>query len=70
MPGAVLKVSVTAGDTVQAGQPLLVLEAMKMEHTIETPSAGTIAEVLVSPGDQVTPHQLMVVVEPTASAMT
>ena len=70
MPGAVLKVSATAGDTVQAGQPLLVLEAMKMEHTIETPSAGTIAEVLVSAGDQVTPRQLMVVVEPTAPAAT
>ena len=53
MPGSVVRVEVTAGRRVSAGQPVLVLEAMKMEHQIAAPADGLVAEVLVGPGDQV-----------------
>ena len=45
--------AVKAGDKVKAGQPLAVMEAMKMEHTIAAPVDGTVAELLYAPGDQV-----------------
>jgi 3-methylcrotonyl-CoA carboxylase alpha subunit len=54
MPGKVVSFAVKAGDKVNRGQPLAVMEAMKMEHTIAAPSDGTVAEVLFAPGDQVT----------------
>ena len=54
MPGKVVSFAVKAGDTVTKGQPLAVLEAMKMEHTIAAPRDGTVAELLYAPGDQVT----------------
>jgi 3-methylcrotonyl-CoA carboxylase alpha subunit len=53
MPGKIIALHVQAGDTVQAGAPLLVLEAMKMEHTLNAPSAGQVSEVLYAVGDQV-----------------
>ncbi|HSV80962.1 MAG TPA: acetyl/propionyl/methylcrotonyl-CoA carboxylase subunit alpha [Ramlibacter sp.] len=53
MPGKVVSFSVQAGDKVSKGQPLAVMEAMKMEHTIAAPADGTVAEVLYAPGDQV-----------------
>ena len=52
MPGLVTKVHAKAGDVVAAGAPLLVLEAMKMEHTLRAPRAGTIAEVIAGEGSQ------------------
>ena len=45
--------AVKAGDKVKAGQPLAVMEAMKMEHTISAPKDGVVAELLYAPGDQV-----------------
>jgi 3-methylcrotonyl-CoA carboxylase alpha subunit len=54
MPGKILSFSVKAGDTVSKGQPLAVMEAMKMEHTIAAPADGVVQEVLYAPGDQVT----------------
>jgi len=54
MPGKVLSFAVKPGDKVSAGQPLAVMEAMKMEHTIAAPAAGTVQELLYAPGDQVT----------------
>ena len=54
MPGKVVSFAVKAGDKVKAGQPLAVMEAMKMEHTIAAPHDGTVAELLYAPGDQVT----------------
>jgi acetyl-CoA/propionyl-CoA carboxylase biotin carboxyl carrier protein len=65
MPGAVLAVHVGAGDTVEAGTPLLVVEAMKMEHTLRAPVAGTV-EVRVRAGDQVVVDQELAVVHPAA----
>lgn len=53
MPGSVLRVGAAVGDTVTAGQPLVWLEAMKMEHTITAPSDGVLAELNVEPGQQV-----------------
>lgn len=48
-----LRVAATVGDTVTAGQPLIWLEAMKMEHTITAPTDGVLAELNVEPGRQV-----------------
>ncbi len=52
MPGKVLDVRVAVGDTVSAGQVLLILEAMKMEHRITAPTDGTVTAVSVAAGDQ------------------
>lgn len=54
MPGKVVSFAIKAGDKVKTGQPLAVMEAMKMEHTISAPKDGTVAELLYAPGDQVT----------------
>ncbi|MDO9402473.1 MAG: acetyl/propionyl/methylcrotonyl-CoA carboxylase subunit alpha [Polaromonas sp.] len=53
MPGKVVSFAVKAGDAVAKGQPLAVMEAMKMEHTIAAPADGTVEELLYAPGDQV-----------------
>ncbi len=53
MPGLVKLVNIKSGDAVSRGQPLIVMEAMKMEHTLTAPRDGTIAEVTANPGDQV-----------------
>jgi 3-methylcrotonyl-CoA carboxylase alpha subunit len=53
MPGKVIAFLAKAGDTVKQGQPLAVMEAMKMEHTISAPHDGTVAELLYAVGDQV-----------------
>jgi 3-methylcrotonyl-CoA carboxylase alpha subunit len=53
MPGKVVSFAVKAGDEVRQGQPLAVMEAMKMEHTIAAPADGTVAELMYAPGDQV-----------------
>ena len=54
MPGKVVSFAVKAGDAVTKGQPLAVMEAMKMEHTIAAPTDGVVQELLYAPGDQVT----------------
>ena len=53
MPGNILKVNVTAGQAVKAGQVLVVLEAMKMENEIMAPKDGTVTQVVVSKGSTV-----------------
>ena len=53
MPGSVVRVGAAVGDTVTAGQPLIWLEAMKMEHTIAAPEDGVLAELNVTAGQQV-----------------
>ena len=53
MPGVVVAVAVTAGAEVVRGQPLMVVEAMKVEHTIRAPADGTVDEVLYVVGDAV-----------------
>jgi 3-methylcrotonyl-CoA carboxylase alpha subunit len=54
MPGAVVAVLVTEGQDVERDQPLMVLEAMKMEHTIKAPAAGRVTKVHFAVGQQVT----------------
>ena len=53
MPGVVTRVHVTAGDAVRQGQPLVAIEAMKMEHVIRAPRAGKVAKVAASAGEMV-----------------
>jgi 3-methylcrotonyl-CoA carboxylase alpha subunit len=59
MPGRIAKLSVRTGDQVSQNQPLLVLEAMKMEHVVEAPHAGSVAELHVREGDQVSAGALL-----------
>jgi biotin carboxyl carrier protein len=62
MPGLVVRLLVVEGDAVAAGQPIVVLEAMKMEHTIAAPAAGTVTSVAVTVGSQVETGSLLAVV--------
>jgi propionyl-CoA carboxylase alpha chain len=64
LPGAVTKVLVTVGDTVAEGDGLVVLEAMKMEHTLRADGAGTVSAVHAAPAQQVDVGDLLVSVEP------
>nr|WP_314708388.1 acetyl/propionyl/methylcrotonyl-CoA carboxylase subunit alpha [uncultured Comamonas sp.] len=68
MPGKVVSFAVQAGDTVTKGQPLAVMEAMKMEHTIAAPADGVVQELLYAPGDQVTEGAELIRIEATAAA--
>ncbi|MFE3655486.1 acetyl-CoA carboxylase biotin carboxylase subunit [Streptomyces sp. NPDC059165] len=70
MPGTVTVVKVAVGDEVDAGQSLLVVEAMKMEHVISAPHAGTVTELDVTPGTTVTMDQVLAVVSPHEEAST
>jgi propionyl-CoA carboxylase alpha chain len=63
MPGNVLRLLVGPGEAVAAGQPLVVVEAMKMEHQVLAPAAGTVATVHVTPGQQVDTGQALLQME-------
>jgi propionyl-CoA carboxylase alpha chain len=62
MPGSVVRLAVGVGDTVVAGQPMLWLEAMKMQHQINAPAAGIVAELPVQQGQQVEVGAVLAVV--------
>ncbi len=64
MPGKVIAVDVAEGDAVTAGQRLMVLEAMKMEHALTAPFDGVVAELAASAGAQVQVEALLAVIEP------
>jgi 3-methylcrotonyl-CoA carboxylase alpha subunit len=66
MPGTVIAVEVAAGDKVKKGQKLLILEAMKMEHTLTAPFDGVVAELNAAPGAQVQVEALLVRIEQEA----
>ncbi|MEU0002903.1 acetyl/propionyl/methylcrotonyl-CoA carboxylase subunit alpha [Streptomyces sp. NPDC006314] len=68
MPGTVTVVKVAVGDEVAAGQSLLVVEAMKMEHVVSAPHAGTVAELDVTPGTTVAMDQVLAVIAPREAA--
>jgi biotin carboxyl carrier protein len=68
MPGVVVQVLVAAGDVVQAGDTLITLEAMKMQHPVRAPDDGVVVEVRVREGEQVETASLLVVVEPVEEA--
>lgn len=63
MPGKIIAVQVKAGDKVKRGEPLLVMEAMKMEHTISAPSDGTVKDVFFSVGEQVADAAVLISLE-------
>jgi len=64
MPGTVIAVHVTAGQRVTAGQPIIVVEAMKMEHTVTSPLDGTVTELTAKPGQQVRMDAPLAVIDP------
>jgi acetyl-CoA/propionyl-CoA carboxylase biotin carboxyl carrier protein len=63
MPGTILAVHVSVGDTVSVGQPVLVVEAMKMEHTVTAPVDGVISELTAKAGQQVPMDETLAVIE-------
>ncbi len=63
LPGKILEVSANNGDAVKKGAPLMILEAMKMEHTITAPAAGKIKEICCGAGDQVDEGAVLVTFE-------
>jgi 3-methylcrotonyl-CoA carboxylase alpha subunit len=63
MPGKVIALLVQPGQSVQANQPVMILEAMKMEHTIVAPAAGNVSEVRFAEGDRVTEGEELLVIE-------
>jgi biotin carboxyl carrier protein len=63
MPGTVVRVAAVPGDAVAAGQVLVVLEAMKMEHSVRSPHDGTVAEVRVSAGQAVDSGTVLAVLD-------
>jgi propionyl-CoA carboxylase alpha chain len=68
MPGSVIAVRAALGDVVREGQPILVMEAMKMQHTIAAPYTGTVTELSASAGQQVEAGAVLAVVEPAEAA--
>jgi propionyl-CoA carboxylase alpha chain len=68
MPGTVVSVKVEVGAEVAAGDVVLVLEAMKMQHTVTAPHAGAVAKVNVEPGAQVASGEVLAVVEESSAA--
>jgi acetyl-CoA/propionyl-CoA carboxylase biotin carboxyl carrier protein len=63
MQGTIVKVLVEAGDTVEVGQTIVVLEAMKMENSVNAAIAGTVKEVRVAVGDSVTGNDVVAIIE-------
>ena len=68
MPGTVVAVNAAVGDHVEPGQAVLVLEAMKMQHTVIAPHAGTVTEIDVTTGRQLAAGDVLAVVTEDASA--
>ena len=62
MPGLIISVAVKVGDTVQEGDPVLVLEAMKMENSIPAPASGTIKAVYFGSGDSVNKDDVICII--------
>lgn len=66
MPGRVVKALVAEGDSVEAGQPVIIVEAMKMENEVAAPGAGVVRRIAVSAGDTVDAGAVLVELEPHA----
>ena len=64
MPGTIVDVLVEVGKKVKAGDPVLVIEAMKMENEVQTPISGTVISVWVAKGDSVTPDEALIEIQP------
>ncbi|MGA3187736.1 MAG: biotin/lipoyl-containing protein [Bryobacteraceae bacterium] len=63
MPGKVVRVLVAAGDAVEAGQGLIVVEAMKMQNEMKSPKAGTVVEIKTKDGATVAAGEILIVIE-------
>jgi acetyl-CoA/propionyl-CoA carboxylase biotin carboxyl carrier protein len=63
MQGTIVKVHVKAGGSVKVGDPICVLEAMKMENEVVTPNGGEVVDLRVQPGDTVTAGQVIAIVK-------
>ena len=63
MPGTVVDVMVKEGDTVKAGDPVLVIEAMKMENEVPAPIGGLVKTINATKGDSVNPDEALVEIE-------
>jgi biotin carboxyl carrier protein len=68
MPGVVTRVLVRPGDAVKKGQPLLAIEAMKMEHVLRAPAAGRVTKVAAAVGEMVQPGVPLAEVGPESGA--
>lgn len=64
MPGTIVEVLVKAGQKVNAGDPVLVIEAMKMENEVQAPASGTVVGIFTTKGDAVTPDMALIEIEP------
>ena len=63
IPGAIKEVFVQEGDSVKAGQAVLIMEAMKMENQVQSAAEGVVREVKVQPGDSVSQGQVLIVID-------
>ena len=63
MQGTIVKVHVKPGEQVTAGDPVCVLEAMKMENEVTAPNAGDVVDLRVEPGDTVPPGQVIAIIK-------
>jgi pyruvate carboxylase subunit B len=63
MPGTVVKIKIRIGDKVEAGDTVLIVEAMKMENEVHTPVSGVVEKIYVAEGDSVNPDEVLVVVK-------
>ena len=68
MPGLVIETPVAVGDPVAAGGPVAIVEAMKMQMEVPSPSAGRVDEVRVRPGQEVAGGQVLAIVRPAPAA--
>jgi biotin carboxyl carrier protein len=64
MPGKILELLVSEGDEVEEGQPVVILEAMKMENELKAPATGTVATIVVAENDNVEKNQTILEIEP------
>jgi biotin carboxyl carrier protein len=70
MPGTVVAVHVSVGQDVSAGQPVLVVEAMKMEHTVTAPLDGTVTELTAKAGQQVRMDEPLAAIDPKPAVIS
>jgi len=64
MPGKILEILIEEGQKVEMGQPVLILEAMKMENELKAPIDGTVGSLIIKKGDNVEKNQILLEIEP------
>ncbi|AAB89171.1 MULTISPECIES: acetyl-CoA carboxylase biotin carboxyl carrier protein subunit [Archaeoglobus] len=66
LPGVVLKILVKPGDKVKAGEPVVIVESMKMENEIVSPTEGVVAEILVKEGQRIEAGDIVAIIQPVS----